>query len=45
MWINLTDEQKLQVLEQVENEIGLPAFVVEKDWWVCVILKAVFRSK
>lgn len=45
MWINLTDEQKLQVLEQVENSIGLPAFVVEKDWWVCIILKAVFRSK
>jgi len=45
MWINLSDEQKLQVLEQVENAIGLPAFVVEKDWWVCVILKAVFQSK
>ncbi|GEM_PF-3237062 len=37
MWINLSDEQKLQVLEQVENAIGLPAFVVEKDWRVCVI--------
>ncbi|RZK50099.1 MAG: nucleotidyl transferase AbiEii/AbiGii toxin family protein [Pedobacter sp.] len=45
MWINLADEQKLQVLEQVENAVGLPAFVVEKDWWVCVILKAVFQSK
>ncbi|SUJ30588.1 Nucleotidyl transferase of uncharacterised function (DUF1814) [Sphingobacterium spiritivorum] len=45
MWINLADEQKLQVLEQVENAIGLPAFVVEKDWWVCVILKAVFQSR
>lgn len=28
MWVNLTDERKLQVLEQVENAIGLPAFVV-----------------
>ncbi|MGJ1446938.1 nucleotidyl transferase AbiEii/AbiGii toxin family protein [Sphingobacterium spiritivorum] len=45
MWINLADEQKLQVLEQVENALGLPAFVVEKDWWVCVILKAVFQSR
>lgn len=45
MWINLTDEQKLQILEQVENSIGLPAFVVEKDWWVCAVLKAVFQSK
>ncbi|MFD2965839.1 nucleotidyl transferase AbiEii/AbiGii toxin family protein [Sphingobacterium bambusae] len=45
MWINLAYGQKLQVLDQVENAIGLPAFVVEKDWWVCVILKAVFQSK
>ncbi|MBL1411427.1 nucleotidyl transferase AbiEii/AbiGii toxin family protein [Sphingobacterium faecale] len=45
MWINLSDEQKLQILEQVENAIGLPAFVVEKDWWVCIILKAVFQSR
>lgn len=45
MWINLTDEQKLQVLEQVENAFGLPAFVIEKDWWVCVLLKAVYQSK
>lgn len=45
MWIDLTDEQRLQVLEQVESSIGLPAFVVEKDWWVCVVLKAVFQSK
>lgn len=45
MWINLADEQKFQVLEQVENSIGLPAFVVEKDWWVCIILKAVFQSR
>jgi len=45
MWINLADEQKLQVLEQVEDSIGLPAFVVEKDWWVCAVLKAVFQSK
>ena len=45
MWINLTKEQKIQVLEQTGNIKGLPAFVIEKDWWVCIILKAVFQSK
>lgn len=45
MWINLENEQKLQILEQVGNSMGLPAFVVEKDWWVSIILKAVFQSK
>jgi len=45
MWINLDGKQKLQILEQVENSLGLPAFVVEKDWWVCIVLKAIFQSK
>lgn len=45
MWINLDTEQRIQVLEQVGASMGLPAFVIEKDWWVCIILKAVFQSK
>ncbi len=45
MWINLDTEQRIQVLEQVGASMGLPAFVIEKDWWVCIILKAAFQSK
>ncbi len=45
MWMNLNTEQRIQVLEQVGSSMGLPAFVIEKDWWVCIILKAVFQSK
>lgn len=45
MWINLSSEQKIQVLEQTGIAKGLPAFVVEKDWWVCILLKAIFQSK
>jgi predicted nucleotidyltransferase component of viral defense system len=45
MWINLSKEQKIQVLEQTGIAKGLPAFVVEKDWWVSIILKAIFQSK
>lgn len=45
MWIKLNKEQKNQTLEQTANEKGLPAFVIEKDWWVCMILKAIFQSK
>ena len=37
MWINLSTEQKIQVLEQTGIAKGLPAFVVEKDWWVCIL--------
>lgn len=45
MWINLEKSQRVQVLEQLGNTMGLPAFVVEKDWWVCITLRAVFQSK
>lgn len=45
MWVNEQPDFKLQVLDQVTAVTGLPAFVVEKDWWVCVVLKAVFQSK
>lgn len=45
MWINLSNEHKIQVLEQTGIAKGLPAFVVEKDWWVSILLKAIFQSK
>ncbi len=45
MWIKLTTEQKILILEQTGVEKGLPAFVVEKDWWVCIILRAIFQSQ
>lgn len=45
MWIDLKEKQKVQILEQLGAERGLPAFVIEKDWWVCILLKAVFQSK
>lgn len=45
MWIDLTQEQKIQILQQTGEARGLPAFVVEKDWWVCTILRAIFQSQ
>ncbi|RKE52778.1 nucleotidyl transferase AbiEii/AbiGii toxin family protein [Sphingobacterium detergens] len=45
MWLNLKTEQKKLVLDQLSNIMGLPAFVIEKDWWVCIVLKAVFATK
>ncbi|MHC5202181.1 nucleotidyl transferase AbiEii/AbiGii toxin family protein [Myroides sp. LJL119] len=45
MWVNLSEEQKVTVLKQAEGVYGLPAFVIEKDWWVCILLKAIFQSK
>ncbi|MCI0922654.1 hypothetical protein [Sphingobacterium rhinopitheci] len=40
MWIDLTLEQKVQILQQTGEARGLPAFVVEKDWWVCYLISS-----
>lgn len=45
MWIDLIQEQKVQILQQAGEVRGLPPFVVEKDWWVCIILKSIFQSR
>jgi len=45
MWIDLTLKQKVLILQQAGEARGLPASVVEKDWWVCIILKAIFQSQ
>ncbi|QIH35547.1 nucleotidyl transferase AbiEii/AbiGii toxin family protein [Sphingobacterium sp. DR205] len=45
MWLNLNTEQKSLVLDQLSSIMGLPVFVIEKDWWVCIVLKAVFATK
>lgn len=45
IWIDLNNEQRLAVLQQTATIKGLPIFAIEKDWWVCIVLKAVFQSK
>lgn len=45
MWIDLSEAQRITTLEQVSLSTGLPNFVVEKDWWVCIVLGAIFQSK
>jgi len=41
-FINLTNEQKTRIYTQTGVRSGLPAFAVEKDWWVAEILRIVF---
>lgn len=45
MWINLKKEQKRQLVKQTSIACNLPDFAIEKDWWVCLLLKAIFQSK
>lgn len=45
MWVNLTTEQKQNIITQTAVKTGLPAYAVEKDGWVCILLQAIFQSK
>lgn len=41
---NLNDSEKQEVFNSVSFSTGLPAFAVEKDWWVVRTLDVIFQS-
>jgi predicted nucleotidyltransferase component of viral defense system len=41
-WFQLPDETKLRIFTETGREIGLPAYPVEKDWWVVHTLALIF---
>lgn len=46
MWHQqLTKEQRVETLNQLGLSTGYAPFAIEKDWWVCMVLRAVFQSK
>ncbi|APA00339.1 nucleotidyl transferase AbiEii/AbiGii toxin family protein [Flavobacterium commune] len=44
-WLKLSEKRRLEILNQVNNQTGLPTDAIEKDWWVTITLKAIFSSK
>lgn len=44
-WLNLSDEDRLISIQQAANKSGMSTKVIEKDWWVTLVLKAVFQSE
>lgn len=43
-WLILDAKRQKEILNQVSHKVGLPASVIEKDWWVTFTLRAVFSS-
>jgi len=45
-WLKLTDSQRKDSLTQAQQRSGMPISVkaIEKDWWVTLVLKALFQS-
>ncbi|GHV21072.1 nucleotidyltransferase [Bacteroidia bacterium] len=40
-WIELLDEDRLKVLEEVRTRTGFPLYIIEKDWWVVQTLRLI----
>ncbi len=41
-FLQFTEEQRRSLITQVSTKLGLPAQAVEKDWWVTLVLEALF---
>lgn len=43
-WQQLSVNERNAILQQVQDKEHINALAIEKDWWVTVILKALFQS-
>lgn len=41
-WLDIEKERRIAILENISNQTGLSGVSVEKDWWVTMVLKALF---
>lgn len=44
-WLQLSDADRLLSLEQASARSGISPKAIEKDWWVTLVLRAVFSTK
>ena len=44
-WLKLSDQNRLNIYTETGMRAGLPAFVIEKDWWAVHILSLIFSME
>jgi len=44
-WLSLIERQQIDLFNQTSNLTGLPPFAIEKDAWVTLVLRIIFRSE
>ena len=42
-WLRLNSEDRLTIFQEAANKKGLPAAIIEKDWWVTITLRVIFN--
>lgn len=41
---NIEEEEKKAIFQEISNQTGIPAFAVEKDWWIVQSLSIIFET-
>lgn len=44
-WFELKEDDRREIIKQASIQTGLPEAAIEKDLWVMIVLRAVFKSK
>lgn len=44
-WFNLSEDERRIIINQVSIKKGLLPTAIEKDWWVMIALRAIFKTK
>ena len=42
---HLSQEEKIEIFQEARIRTGLPAYAIEKDWWVVQTLRIIFQMK
>lgn len=42
-FIDIASEERKQILDSLQTRIGLKSAIIEKDWWVTAVLRALFQ--
>lgn len=43
-WLKLSEKDRINILEQISRQKKLSPQAIEKDWWVTMVLKALFST-
>jgi hypothetical protein len=43
-WLQIDDTRKRLIIQQVAARTSLPVIAIEKDWWVTIVLNAIFNT-
>lgn len=43
-WLQLSEQQRRTTIEQAAVNSGISSKAIEKDWWVTLVLKAIFQT-